>query len=71
MRRLPPKLFRCDVISETVTIALRRRRSLMTQGDLFVQCSEVDCQYVDTNAPPCPLTPALFAAELEAQRRLT
>jgi hypothetical protein len=71
MRRLPPKPFRCDVVSETVTVTLRRRRSLMSQGDLFVHCSEADCQYVDTNAPPCPLTLALFAAELEAQRQAT
>jgi hypothetical protein len=70
MRRLPPKPFRCDVISETVSIALRRRKSLTNPGTLFVQCSEVDCQYVDTNAPPCPLTIDLFAAEMEAQRRL-
>jgi hypothetical protein len=34
-------------------------------GKLFVQCSEVDCQYVDANEPPCPLTLDLFAAEVE------
>ncbi len=34
-------------------------------GKLFVQCSEVDCQYVDANEPPCPLTLGLFAAEVE------
>lgn len=67
MRRLPPKPFQCPVISETVSIALRRRKSATSPGAFFVQCSEVDCQYVDTNAPPCPLTPDLFAAEVEAQ----
>jgi hypothetical protein len=64
------KSFRCDVVSETVSIALRRRTSL--GGQLFVQCSESDCQYVDANEPPCPLTLDLFAAEIQermAQRR--
>jgi hypothetical protein len=32
-----------------------------------VKCSEADCQYVDTNAPPCPLTLALFEAEIREQ----
>jgi hypothetical protein len=34
------------------------------RGALFVRCSEKDCQYVDANEPPCPLTLALFAAEI-------
>jgi hypothetical protein len=68
--RPPPKPFHCDVVSEDVTIALRRRRSLDGRGDMFVQCSEVDCQYVDTNLPPCPLTLDLFAAEI-AERQKT
>jgi hypothetical protein len=52
------------VISETVSISLRRRTLLGGKGKLFVQCSEVDCQYVDMNEPPCPLTLDLFAAEI-------
>ena len=66
MGRPPPKSFRCDVVSETVSIALRRRISLGgANGKLFVQCSESDCQYVDRNEPPCPLTLELFAAEIQ------
>ncbi len=69
MNRPPPKSFRCDVISETVSIRLRRRMSLDAKGKLFVQCSESDCQYVEANEPPCPLTLDLFAAELQALER--
>ena len=71
MNRTPVKSFRCDVISENVTIALRRRTVFGGQGPLFIRCSEVDCQYVDANEPPCPLTLDLFADEIrerEAQR---
>jgi hypothetical protein len=69
MSRSPSKPFPCPVVSETVSIALRRRNSLGTQRVLFVHCSERDCQYVDTNAPPCPLTLDLFAAEVLERSR--
>jgi hypothetical protein len=69
VHRSPSKPFRCDVVSEDVTVSLRRRRSLLGKGDLYVQCSEVDCQYVDTNEPPCPLTLDLFAAEIAERER--
>jgi hypothetical protein len=62
--RMPSKSFRCDVVSEAVSITLRRRHSMGGRGALFVRCSEKDCQYVDANEPPCPLTLALFAAEI-------
>lgn len=65
MARVPTKSFKCGIVSETVTITLRRRKRLGGDGALFVQCSEVDCQYVDANEPPCPLTLDLFAAEVE------
>ena len=65
MARRPSKSFRCPVISETVTITLRQRPLLRGDAKLFVQCSESDCQYVDANEPPCPLTLDLFAAEIE------
>jgi hypothetical protein len=61
------KSFRCDVVSETVFIELRRRSVIGGSGRPFVKCSEADCQYVDTNAPPCPLTLALFEAEIREQ----
>ena len=68
----PSKTFHCEVVNETITATLRRKTSLHGSGDLFVRCSETDCQYVDANEPPCPLTTALFAAEIEERlaRRL-
>ena len=71
VNRPPLKSFRCDVISETVMIALRRRVVFGGKGELYVRCSESDCQYVDANEPPCPLTLDLFAEEIrerETQR---
>jgi hypothetical protein len=65
MNRPPSKSFRCHVVSETVTISLRRRTPLSGKGALFVRCSELDCQWVDSNEPPCPLTLDLFAAEIK------
>jgi hypothetical protein len=64
---MPSKPFRCDVVSETVSITLRRSSSLEGRGRLFVRCSEKDCQYVDVNEPPCPLTLALFSEEISAR----
>ncbi len=64
MSRMPSKSFSCSVVSEAVSITLRRSNSLGARGKLFVRCSEKDCQYVDTNEPPCPLTLALFTAEI-------
>jgi len=62
--RMPSKSFHCDVVSEAVSITLRRRNSLAGRGALFVRCSEKDCQHFDANEPPCPLTLALFTAEI-------
>jgi hypothetical protein len=64
MSRFPSKSFHCEVISEAVSIVVRRRTSLGTRGKLFVQCTESDCQYAGVNEPPCPLTLDIFAAEL-------
>ena len=71
MRRFPSKAFQCDVISQSVSIVLRRRTALGTRGTLFVHCSESDCQYVDANEAPCPLTLDLFAAEIGERMRST
>lgn len=63
--------FECDVVRETVQVQLRMRRVGGFSGEelAFVQCDQLDCQYVDENAPPCPLSLGLFAEELEAQRQ--
>ena len=64
MSRMPSKSFHCEVVSEDVAITLRRRNAIAGRGKLFVRCSEKDCQYLDANEPPCPLTLALFTNEI-------
>ncbi len=64
MSRMPSKSFTCGVVTENVTITLRRRNSMAGRGKLFVACSEKDCQYIDANELPCPLTLALFTEEI-------
>jgi hypothetical protein len=46
------------------SITLRRRNALVGRGKLFVRCSAKVCQYLDANEPPCPLTLAVFTAEI-------
>ena len=59
--------FQCEVVNEVVQIHLRKRRGLGFSGEdhHFVQCDQVDCQYVDENVPPCPLNLEMFADELK------
>ena len=66
--RLPrARDFWCPTVSESVLIRLVRPRGLTrTTPDYFVQCNQTDCQYVDENKPPCPLTSAMFADEIRA-----
>jgi hypothetical protein len=61
------KEYFCTVVSEQVEIALKNKRSLSSQSknELFVQCDQLDCQYVDLNESPCPLRLSLFAKEIE------
>jgi hypothetical protein len=70
VKRPRPKAFFCPVVSETVSITLRRRLSFGSVGALFVQCSETECQYVNLNEPPCPLTLDLFADEIAERARV-
>ena len=53
-------------MSEHVLIRLTRLNRLMQPGDYFVQCNQLECQYVETNAPPCPLHVGMFAEEIRA-----
>ena len=57
----------CAVVSEDVEIALKNKPSLSrkSKNDLFVQCNQSECQYVDLNQSPCPLSLDLFAEEIE------
>lgn len=63
--------FECDVVHETVVIQLRNRRTRGFKGDdePFVQCDQADCQYVDENQPPCPLSLDMFADELDEREQ--
>ena len=64
----------CTVVSEHVEIVLKNKRSLSlkSKNELFVQCNQLECQYVDHNQSPCPLRLDLFAEEIakrEEKRR--
>ena len=63
----------CPVVSEDVEIALKRKRSLSceSKNELFVQCNQLECQYVDLNQSPCPLRLGLFAEEIEKREKKT
>ena len=58
----------CTVVNEVVQISLRKRRGLGFGGEdrPFVQCDQLDCQYVDENKLPCPLTLEMFEDEVKA-----
>ena len=59
--------YQCGVVNETVRIALRRKRSagLRRSDEFFVQCDQQECQYIEENKPPCPLTLSLFEEEIQ------
>ena len=61
------KHYFCTVVSEDVEIALRNKTfpGLKSKTELFVQCNQLECQYVDFNQSPCPLRLDLFAEEIE------
>ena len=61
------KDYYCTVVSEDVEISLKNKPSLSlnSKNELFVQCNQHECQYVDLNQSPCPLRLDLFAVEIE------
>lgn len=61
----------CSVVSEGVEIALKNKPSLSRnfKSNLFVQCNQLECQYVGLNQPPCPLRLDLFAEEIENREK--
>ena len=67
MGRRRPKDYFCTVVSEDVEIALKNKApfSRELKNELFVQCNQLECQYVDHNQFPCPLSLDLFAKEIE------
>jgi hypothetical protein len=66
MRSSRPREFWCSVVSESVLIRLTRPNGLFRPTGYFVQCNQVDCQYVEANAPPCPLHVGVFSEEIRA-----
>ena len=67
MANLRNKDYFCTVISEDVKITLKNKAhiSRKPKDELFVQCNQLECQYVDINQSPCPLHLDLFAEEIE------
>jgi hypothetical protein len=65
--RRKQKNFFCTVLSEDVQIALRNKAPISRElkRELFVQCNQLECQYVDLNQAPCPLGLDLFAEGIE------
>jgi hypothetical protein len=61
----------CTVVSEDVEIALKNNPSLSrkSKNGLFVQCNQLECQYVDLNQSPCPLCLDFFAEEIEKREK--
>ncbi|PYO53802.1 MAG: hypothetical protein DMD83_23620 [Candidatus Rokuibacteriota bacterium] len=66
MSRKKAREFWCAVVSEMVGIRLRRADGFEPERGFFVQCNQTECQYVDENAPPCPLNVGMFAEEIKA-----
>jgi hypothetical protein len=59
----------CSVVSEDVEIALKNKPNFTSESsknELFVQCNQLDCQYVDLNQFPCPLSLDLFTEEIKS-----
>jgi len=61
----------CTVVSEYVEIALKNKLPLSgkSKNDLFVQCNQLECQYVNLNQSPCPLHLDLFAEEIKRREK--
>ena len=59
----------CTVVSEDVEVTLKSKPTLIfgSKNELFVQCNQLECQYVDHNQSPCPLRLDLFTEEIEKQ----
>ena len=67
MAKRGEKDYFCTAVAEDVKIALKIKPSLSLKStnELFVQCNQLECQYVDLHQSPCPLSLDLFAEEIE------
>ena len=70
MSRGRAREFWCVVVSESVMIRLKRQGGFGRQQGYFVQCNQAEFQWVDANAPPCPLHPGMFTDEIQADEAL-
>ena len=61
----------CTVVSEDVKIRLKKKPTSIfeSKNELFVQCNQTECQYVDRNQSPCPLCLDLFIEEIVKQEK--
>jgi hypothetical protein len=66
MARNKKQAYQCGVVHESVQINLCKKPSagMRSKGEFFTQCDQGECQYVDHNTLPCPLTLALFQEEI-------
>ena len=71
MAKRREKDYFCTVVSEDVEIVLKNKPSLSfkSKGELFVQCNQLECQYVDLNQSPCPLRLDFFAEEIAKRKK--
>ena len=66
MPKRKAKNFFCPLVLENVKISLKTKTSLsQVKEELYVQCNQFECQYVDENILPCPLSLDLFAEEIK------
>ena len=67
MSKRDRKDFYCTLVGENVQIALKNSFyfTRASKPNLFVQCNQIECQYVDLHRSPCPLHLDLFAEEIE------
>jgi hypothetical protein len=50
----------CPIAAKPIRAVLRRGGLLGGPATTHVRCSELSCQYVDSNEPPCPLRLEIF-----------
>jgi len=50
-----------------VQIFLQKKQGWAIGSELTVKCNQTECQYVDKNEPPCPLSLDMFADEIREQ----
>jgi CheY-like chemotaxis protein len=52
----PGRFIPCPIAGTTIFASWRRGGKYLEPSRAYIRCSERDCQYVDLNTPPCPLS---------------